>query len=357
MTEHVVYLLGAGFSAPLGLPVMSNFLIRSRDLYTSDPQLFSSFGKVFQTIDALAKAKNYYAVDLFNIEEILSLLEMEDYAIGTRHRKAFVGYLRDVVLALLPEYRPHERIEAGNWYDVIFRPDDAWKAYCFFVANLFNLSFQGFHKPLPVTIQATRLKQPQPRYSIVTLNYDMLIERCRDLVQNSYENDLSLEFVRATDLNNPLGGSLPLAKLHGSAEPLTIVPPTWNKTARKEVRDAWRLGHEVLSTANQIRILGYSLPETDSYVRYLLESAAVHSTHLKNIDVLCLDPDGSVRKKYEAFLRFPRYRFKADNILKYLELAWARSRGTTAPIGNPPVGSTLNFDGLELAHEQFFSGP
>jgi len=36
--EKVVYLLGAGFSAPLGLPVMSNFLEKSKDIYFADPQ-------------------------------------------------------------------------------------------------------------------------------------------------------------------------------------------------------------------------------------------------------------------------------------------------------------------------------
>jgi hypothetical protein len=34
--DRVVYLLGAGFSAPLGLPVMSNFLMKSKDLF--EPQ-------------------------------------------------------------------------------------------------------------------------------------------------------------------------------------------------------------------------------------------------------------------------------------------------------------------------------
>jgi len=31
--DKVVYFLGAGFSAPLGLPVTSNFIVKSKDMY------------------------------------------------------------------------------------------------------------------------------------------------------------------------------------------------------------------------------------------------------------------------------------------------------------------------------------
>ncbi len=43
VTDKVVYLFGAGFSAPLGLPVMSNFLMKSMDLYVSDPERYRTF--------------------------------------------------------------------------------------------------------------------------------------------------------------------------------------------------------------------------------------------------------------------------------------------------------------------------
>ena len=45
--EKVVYLLGAGFSAPIGIPVMRNFLTKSRDLYYSDQSKFAHFQEIF----------------------------------------------------------------------------------------------------------------------------------------------------------------------------------------------------------------------------------------------------------------------------------------------------------------------
>jgi hypothetical protein len=71
MTSRVVYLLGAGFSAPLGLPVMSNFLERAKDLYYERPSDFGEFLRVFDTIRELSGVLRYAAADLHNIEEIL----------------------------------------------------------------------------------------------------------------------------------------------------------------------------------------------------------------------------------------------------------------------------------------------
>ena len=48
--DKVVYVLGAGFSAPLGIPVMSNFLVKSKDMYFASPERFSHFQKVFDRI-------------------------------------------------------------------------------------------------------------------------------------------------------------------------------------------------------------------------------------------------------------------------------------------------------------------
>ena len=45
--------MGAGFSAPAGLPVMSNFLLKSKDLYFKDQTRYKHFEEVFKKIDQL----------------------------------------------------------------------------------------------------------------------------------------------------------------------------------------------------------------------------------------------------------------------------------------------------------------
>jgi hypothetical protein len=57
--DNVVYFLGAGFSAPLGLPITSNFLVKSKDMFAANAQNYSHFAEVFKTIKELSIIKNY----------------------------------------------------------------------------------------------------------------------------------------------------------------------------------------------------------------------------------------------------------------------------------------------------------
>ena len=57
--EHVVYILGAGFSAPHGLPVMSNFIEKSKDLYTKDEQKYQHFSDIYQLFDKISNVLKF----------------------------------------------------------------------------------------------------------------------------------------------------------------------------------------------------------------------------------------------------------------------------------------------------------
>ena len=72
--EKITYVLGAGFSAPLGIPVMRDFLTKSKDLYFFDTARYMHFQQVFDLIRDLSVAKDYFDTDLFNIEKVLSIL-------------------------------------------------------------------------------------------------------------------------------------------------------------------------------------------------------------------------------------------------------------------------------------------
>jgi hypothetical protein len=127
-----------------------------------------------------------------------------------------------------------------------------------------------------------------------------------------------------------------LAKLHGSVDDMSIIPPTWNKSIHKKIDLEWRLAYKLLSSANHIRILGYSLPDNDAYVKYLLKSSILESENLKTIDIICMDKDEQVKSKYDSFisLKYPKYRFINGDIKNYL--SW---------LSNP--------DGAETGHTNF----
>ncbi|HEX6901709.1 MAG TPA: SIR2 family protein [Thermoanaerobaculia bacterium] len=351
--ERIVYLLGAGFSAPLGLPVMSNFLEKSKDLYFSDPQRYRYFEDVLNAIAKMSVVKNYYSTDLFNIEEILSVLAMQQNLRGRRLKKAFLAYIADVISYYTPIFLPTENLPS-NWQDRIFASaGHPGSLYGAFVANLIQLrvspaEIEGMFRASSFQeSDAIYVQESDATYGIITLNYDLILERFLDYIETAFVNTGILRFA-----SNCLDGGVPLAKLHGSVDTGIMVAPTWNKTLARNLLPAWKTAFQLLAKANHIRIIGYSLPTADAYIKYLLRAAAIESPHLKKIDVLCRDDrKGSVRARYEEFIDFANFRFVNGNVVDYLRpnvftrIQRADSRELRA----------IEFRGLEAGHEHFFS--
>lgn len=153
-------------------------------------------------------------------------------------------------------------------------------------------------------IQFERDPTPETYYSVVTLNYDLVLERFAIHIASRASGDSRLVTFSREDKADS-GLPIFLAKLHGSADdPANIIPPTWNKVLDGRTVGQWKLAHKLLENANQIRIIGYSLPETDSYIKYLLKSAVVKAKNLKRIDVLRRhDYEDLTVKRYKEFVR------------------------------------------------------
>lgn len=340
--ERVVYLLGAGFSAPLGLPVMSNFLHRAKDLFATDPESYEHFQVVFNEIKDLHVAKTYYDSDLLNIEEILSIMHMGQLLKRDSVAQEFVTFLSDVIKAYTPEFKTKHTRWPGNVIDYPFF-SETWSYYSNFVSTLLNLKVSAVGTqdgPRPAFAISERAKMA---YSVITLNYDLILE----LAEQSIHRISNLECGFCPDSQRELG-RVPLAKLHGSVDKENIVPPTWNKGAVSgDIQAAWSLAAHELTHATHIRILGYSLPVTDSYIKYLLKHAVVSSPHLKSIDVVCLDPTEAVEKNYRSFITYRDFRFQRFDVRRYLELA--------AEKDIKPSGER-HFVGLERAHAEIMVG-
>ncbi|GAA0387397.1 SIR2 family protein [Paenibacillus motobuensis] len=310
--EKVVYILGAGFSAPLGIPVMSNFIMKAKDIYFKNPSKYSHFQEIFDLLNKMSILKNYFKTDLYNIEEILSVLEMNDYLIGENNSGKFVAFLKDVI----EEYTPiptEENNLPGNWIDFIF---GRGSTYCYgnFVAELFNLSIQRNTNDNSFSFKP--IEKPATQYSVVSLNYDLVLENALNHLNENYDN---LNDIRFNKNLKDIPNSIRLSKLHGCIELGNIVPPTWNKNASNQLITTWQAAQTQLKEANHIRILGYSLPLSDSYMKYMFKSSLLESPHLKSIDVITLDPTGEVKKRYDDFIDFNYYNFKDGDIRQYLD--------------------------------------
>lgn len=345
MTQRIVYVLGAGFSAPVGLPTVSNLLTVSKDMYEGAPDKYGHFLKVFELVRQLHAGKSSFSMDLTNIEEILSLLEVEEFAGSGKNRDNVIDYLRDVVTGPL---RPMIKGNAAqaSWKSSFLSEDSVWAAYCVFVANLAGCSFRF---GADGTIQRSAVVGSAV-YSVISLNYDGVLETAARRIAETSGGEAPVGFEVVTSKRR--GNGVQLIKLHGSADDRTIVAPTWNKGGRTDLSPAWNAALEVLTGANYIRFLGYSLPESDAYVRYLLKAAGAHAFNLKGVDVICLDPDWGdhqypVRNRYRSFMKLP-FRFASADLEEYLGRLFRVSvNDGTRPNDFGPI--------LETTHEAFMT--
>jgi SIR2-like domain len=341
MSEHVVYLLGAGFAAPAGLPVMANFVSLSKDQFAISPDSSEHYARTYEIFDRLAKVKNFYATDLSNIEEILSILAVEDVAQPTTDRETFVRFLVDVIERATPSPSRHPNKLPSNWRSLAFGDNRTLNDYGNFVLSLTRRATSYDSNSERFTHSAVNASLPT--YSVITLNYDCLIERLAAYAHRYM--GLNINLVRN---GIPSGEQVCLAKLHGCTSDASIVPPTWSKGSVNLPTAAWQAAVHELGRANHIRILGYSLPPSDLNVRYLLKAAALRSFHLKTIHVGTLDSDGDTERRYDDFIDHPGYKFSSFNIGQYLG-------SITDRLAQNPGATAAQF--LESVHRLFVLGP
>ncbi|WP_236889136.1 SIR2 family protein [Desulfoluna limicola] len=345
---NILYILGAGFSAPLGIPVMDNFLSKSKDMYSLNSEKYQHFCNIFNDCDRLSKAKNYIASNLFNIEELLSILEMESFATVRNSTGNFKHYIADVIKYYSPII-PKTTNCLGTSF--LFG-GDLFSLYGAFVASLLTLEIS--QKEGNISSRLVSKRSELPNYSLISLNYDMIIEDYIRYMESHYKSpvrNIVTEVNENEDNYYHVDRGISFAKIHGSVEPQSIIPPTWNKTNRAGIQKTWHLASNLISNSNYIRFLGYSMPDTDSYIKYLLTVSIVNSENLKGIDVICLDADKTVEKRFRRLFNFNNFRFKNENILRYFESIreMVHRKGTKHEV------IFYEFDKLEHAHDSFFT--
>lgn len=351
--EKIVYLLGAGFSAPLGLPIMSTFIAKAKDLYFRDPKAHDHFKHVLEQIERFSVIKNYFSCDLFNVEEILSLIEMRCQLEGRAIDDEFYEFVADVIRFHTPPPEPYRQHRLpGNWWDFIFGNSTSDRNYGFFAANLLNLNIRDEGAKSSGS-DLTRFKisqnpSPSAAYSVVTLNYDLVLERHCDYLNKGYEPDPPINFGDPSSGSGLWESGALMMKLHGTVRDSQIVLPTWSKGINNKILPSWQFAYSALVEANYWRIIGFSLPESDSYVKYLLKAAVSKAKHLKAIDVICRDTNGSVRSRFDDFITFPDYSFVNASVEGYLEALVESQRENKETYRR--TENAMRFQALEASH-------
>jgi hypothetical protein len=313
-----VIILGAGASVPAGGPTMLGFLDRARHLrrHGLPDDDIPAFDSVLDSLRDLAGIYEKAYLDLNNLEEVFGAIEMAE----------LIGKLADRTPAEIARLR---------------------KDFITVVVRTLQLSITVDHpraEPAAAGPLASGISQALDHgveVSILTFNYDLVMEMALTSARLGYAYGLPSEPPR------PHHRILPLLKLHGSVNwnwcgqckvvydagtfqhsysefsgrfvgaveapaahaackhvpesTPVIVPPSWDKSRYQgSLRHVWEKAAAALGVADEIFVIGYSLPEADSFFRYLFALGTQSRTRVHRM--LVVNPDQAVRPKFERFI-------------------------------------------------------
>lgn len=333
--DRNVYILGAGFSAPAGAPLVRDFLDRSRE-FLEDPTASldeverEQFRNVFEFRQTLAQAREKVTLDLDDIEQLFGLVEMFGRLGlgGTRWRtRSSTVYLIAKTLELSTRWskseRPRIRLHAKtatmsclSGLRDVFTPSGEY-----FFADMYDYF---------ASLLSGLLDDPERRRgrmdSVITFNYDLVLDDALRRIGFTPEYHLPKDLFSMPD---SAANRRPVCvlKLHGSTnwavctkchrsifvldekvtrdpsslrdrgcskchrrgyQPL-LIPPSWDKREYREItQTVWNKAVHELATATRICIIGYSMPETDAFFRYLLALALAENHGLFRLTVVDL---------------------------------------------------------------------
>jgi hypothetical protein len=349
-----VYILGAGFSKEIGLPLQDDFLLVAKEVYFKSPDIYKYFEKVFDYQDELTKMKKYLNYPLLNLEQLFNLIEMDDFYSQSEKlreiKKLFINLICDVLIDKTP--CPFYHNSEGH----LVADSNAYDNYVNFITLL--------------------IKSYRPQFSlhndtIISFNYDLVLEGAATIYNSErvdgnrlYRDFFNFKttFGKTNIVSEPVANffnkkdksffpsninifsdnenSIKLLKLHGSInwksdnkDGTFIVPPTWNKSD-PQIRLLWQEACKELMDARRIIVIGYSFPETDIYVKSLLGLAINQNKILQNI--YFINPDKDIAKKSSLSLLDKFFEKYCD----YKE--WKFSHFMDTPEGRKFIEDSLN---------------
>ena len=372
-TNHNVFILGAGFSADAGLPTIATFMRALREAGEhyergGDNRNAEAIVRVLEYRLRAAGAAYRCVIDPDNIEDLFSLIDTED---GSRGPGSQEDYIRQAIAATVEFARkdymqapPRVRLALSSAPGISPSVGEPGEDEHFRILHLYDAYLAAM---------TGMLYEPEPdrRDTIITFNYDTLVEEALAGLKKSYDYGFLPE-----EYSDGRGGgfvtidpSCPeqlcrsrdetaarVLKLHGSVnwglryvpasasnqsaaellvcptldalmshgvDRIFIEPPTWRKgygTQGRGITTVWHEALAALKTASRIIVIGYSLPLTDVHFRYLLAAGLRENISLQEIIFVnpVLNEDAAGRGDMEArIFQILRPELRDRNIIQF----------------------------------------
>jgi len=324
--SRTVFILGAGASKAAGAPLMNDFFdaaeaIRRSGIASVDN---GSFDLVFDGLAELTNLNAKATVDPHNLEAVFGAFEMavmckrlgnlpsEQIAqLGLAIRRVIVDTLEGSMQFPIQDGEVMAPSPYGDFLALIRKMNQA---------DMGSVSVATLNYDIALDYAVYRagssidygLPGSRGTFPIMKLHGSLNWTRCAkcggtvplDLPALIAGYDLTRSLIRGAQyVRLPVRKRLVQIKhceLPCEAEPL-IVPPTWNKAQYRDLVSVWERAAAHLAEAESIIVIGYSLPPTDEFFRYLYAIGTSGRTRLKRFWLI--DPDRSaVYKRFERLL-------------------------------------------------------
>ena len=316
-----VFVLGAGASYGAGFPLAAQLFSRAYDRMNDDDQrqLEKTLGYLYPVSGRKSQSRRKLAN--VNVEEFLSLLntaeEFNEILPTTYLEPVVIRRLRTSLLKNIVELLAESQLKAESSEKLVGYVDR-------FLSKL------------------------EPRDTVITFNWDLLVERrmCQlgqafKLCPREESNHVallkvhgSIDWYRGAELDSRKGFEVVYRQLYkapwtevsrqsdkllGDALPF-IVPPTFNKSFRgcADIEEIWVQAFQRLQEADEIYVCGYRFPPEDLYARFVLRRAirfnVIRRQRKKSspgLKLTVIDPDPSVAKFAQQNI-YARVRFDEE---------------------------------------------
>lgn len=310
-TDKNVYILGAGFSKEAGLPLQDDFLLVAKEVYFKNTVKYKHFDSVFKYQDDLSKMRKFLNYPLLNLEALFNLIEMDSFYSDNGKSKEikedFTKLVCDVIIEksqnpFFHDHNGHLSIHTSIYdnylkFIELISPQNQTDSIISFNYDLILEAAASIHN----------WKQTQKQDGILrkqkNINFNIIFDKeniTADPVKNYFIKDDRNGYFPSHNIYSTDKSAINLLKLHGSInwkiaedDPAFIVPPTWNKSDQR-IRKLWKIAYDEIKNAKRIIIIGYSFPETDTYVKSLITLALNENRILQNI--YFINPDAHASK-------------------------------------------------------------
>jgi len=327
---RTVFVLGAGASREGGAPLMNDFLDVAEELLHQKRvgNAAEHFELVLRARDSLQAVHSKAILNVRNLESVFGAFEMGRMlrrcgSLDVKDIEKLRTAMRAVITTTLEQsldFRPQERrvLPPRPYDEFVGLVTDAQQSAAADVAVIsFNYDVAldyAFHfssVPLDYGLQDSDAPQTKgiPYAKLHGSGNWVLCQHCSSV----QPLNLGAFFTRSNwqlamvdkakpvrlNIEQALGG-LKHCDQPCTAEAL-IVPPTWNKAEYGNViASVWRRAAKEMSEAENIVVIGYSLPPTDQFFQYLFGLGCVGPRLLRRF--LVCDPDAAVEGRFRELL-------------------------------------------------------